>query len=397
MAWPGLACLLLALLPACATPKADQTVRDSMGPEQSPVPLLGGVNEELRDTAGRDVTPGPWERVWRVLPPTPGGGDADAARVIQAAVDSAGLAGGGLVLLPNGVFHLASTIEISHDNVQVRGAGMGRTVLVVGPHQHTAAIVAAGSPPSGFVRNIHVSDLTIDGNRAEKSQHYIGIFLQRVQGGSVHRVESMRSTDIGFGFGDASIPGPTTRDLVVSGCWAHDNTGNGFDAANVTRVLFFGNRSEHNGVPGVSSAAGFFTGHGSTSDITYIDNIAVGNAGTAFQASSGRPDGEDEYTRGIWYLHNVALASVPAPGTNGEAFLLNRGGRGPTAMAGPFEFAGNRTACNSMDSVHMGRGVTGVLDRGNTFGLRFNCERLMARAPSDVPAGPSRHAGRGAD
>lgn len=386
---------LLIVIPACAAQGPGAQPRHNLLPAIQH-PLSVGLSDDLRNAASLEFTPGPWERVWTVVAPADRQESGDDARPIQAAVDSAGAAGGGLVLLSEGVFRLATTIELSHDNVYVRGAGIGRTTLVIGRAQNTAAILAAGHAPSGFVRNIRVSDLTIDGNRQENSRHYAGIFLQRVQGGSVERVEAMRSTDLGLGFGDASIPGPTSRDILVIACWAHENGGNGFDAANVTRMTFVGNRSDRNGLAGIG--VGFFTGHGSTSDVTYLENVALANAGAAFQATSGRYDAEDRYTRGIRYLHNVALGSLPSAASEGNAFLLNRGGLGPTAMEGPYEFVGNRSACNRREGITTYGGVTGVLDRDNTFGFRHQCDSGATASPAErTRLSPSRSTRTGGD
>lgn len=319
---------------------------------------------------GRSVG-GIFDRSWDVTAhpfDAKGDGVHDDWRAIQQAVDSAGLAGGGTVWLPGGTYLLSATIAIHYDSIHIHGAGPGRTVLVIGPKQNTAAILAAGPAPDSAVRGIHASDLTIEGQGSLNDQHYIGIFFQRVHGGSVERVESRHSTDIGLGFGDASIPGPTTRDILVLGCWAHDNTGNGFDAANVTRIAFIANRAERNGIPFVHTGVGFFTGHGSTSDVLYFGNTAVDNAGAGFQASSGRNDAEDQFTGRIRYIANVVRGTRPSPIAPGSAFVLNRGGPGPTRMPGPFEFFANVAETNTQDAIVTGGRIARIVRLHNRFG-----------------------------
>ncbi|MFF3125136.1 glycosyl hydrolase family 28-related protein [Streptomyces sp. NPDC057908] len=56
-------------------------------------------------------------------------GSADAAPVINAAIERVGRAGGGTVLIPPGTYRIDDIIRIGHDNVVLRGAGSGRTVL----------------------------------------------------------------------------------------------------------------------------------------------------------------------------------------------------------------------------------------------------------------------------
>ncbi|WP_212911677.1 glycosyl hydrolase family 28-related protein [Streptomyces sp. TS71-3] len=56
-------------------------------------------------------------------------GSADAAPAINAAIEAAGAAGGGTVLVPPGTFRIDDLIRIGHSNVVLKGAGSGRTKL----------------------------------------------------------------------------------------------------------------------------------------------------------------------------------------------------------------------------------------------------------------------------
>ncbi|MFM9368046.1 glycosyl hydrolase family 28-related protein [Streptomyces sp. Da 82-17] len=56
-------------------------------------------------------------------------GSADAAPAINRALEHAGRAGGGTVLVPAGTYRIDGLIRIAHSNVVLRGAGSGRTKL----------------------------------------------------------------------------------------------------------------------------------------------------------------------------------------------------------------------------------------------------------------------------
>ncbi|MEO7144600.1 MAG: glycosyl hydrolase family 28-related protein, partial [Bryobacteraceae bacterium] len=69
-------------------------------------------------------------------------GDITAA--LQAAVDAAGQAGGGTVILPVGAFIVSSPIAIPYSNVSIEGAGSDRTLLEI-----PAGYASTGDPYDG--------------------------------------------------------------------------------------------------------------------------------------------------------------------------------------------------------------------------------------------------------
>ena len=58
-------------------------------------------------------------------------GDGDITAALQAAVNAAGAAGGGVVVLPAGQFTVSRSIEIPFDNISVEGRGSARTHVCV--------------------------------------------------------------------------------------------------------------------------------------------------------------------------------------------------------------------------------------------------------------------------
>lgn len=79
----------------------------------------------------------------------------DDTAAIQAAIDSAGVAGGGVVLLPKGRYEIHTTtdapfLRISHDNVVLRGQGSGKagTILHLGAPAPAKGVRRLGSVPA---------------------------------------------------------------------------------------------------------------------------------------------------------------------------------------------------------------------------------------------------------
>lgn len=184
-------------------------------------------------------------------------------RAIQAAIDAAHDAGGGVVTLPAGTFALAQS-DLGNgsiflkDNVFLQGAGMGETVLQVSSEVGTDAQI------TGIVRttidhasNYGVADLTIDGNRDARAdvpladgaevKHTNGFYSggQAISGNpdrEARREEYEDANQImdedvyvlrvefrdcsGYGFD----PHEQTHRLLVADCVAHGNGLDGFVA-----------------------------------------------------------------------------------------------------------------------------------------------------------------------
>lgn len=99
----------------------------------------------------------------RVIDPTArkfgakGDGTTDDSAAIQAAIDAAGDAGGGLVFLPAGTFRVGSALTVSDSNIHIVGAGRDLTTLDGGGANASAIVLADAATISYF----EVRDLTI--------------------------------------------------------------------------------------------------------------------------------------------------------------------------------------------------------------------------------------------
>jgi hypothetical protein len=96
--------------------------------------------------------------------------EADAScGAIQTAIDSLPAAGG-QVVVSSGIFVCDTAIVIDRNNVALRGQGSSTVLfLAAGSNSPVLVIGSTATPPQTTYFNIHVSDLAIDGNRANQT------------------------------------------------------------------------------------------------------------------------------------------------------------------------------------------------------------------------------------
>lgn len=159
---------------------------------------------------------------------------------LQAAIDAAGTAGGGIVQVPEGVFTIRQIVLKGH--VQLRGAGHLATRLILESGQNKHAIINHVSTNGTTDPNAlycTVADLCIDGNKANNTSGD-GIYLTRNpayapatndEGGdsdlawenqaTIERVMVLRAKNNGF---ESSNIGS----VRLTNCWAEHCDGHGF-------------------------------------------------------------------------------------------------------------------------------------------------------------------------
>ena len=129
---------------------------------------------------------------------------------IQAAIDNLP-ASGGQVVIKAGTYTCADSVVIDRDNVDLRGQGPA-TVLRLADHANLPLLVLGqtANDPTITRSNIHVSDLTLDGNRENQDfecydddcdAHQIrnnGITLRRVSDVLVERVTAVAARSGGL-------------------------------------------------------------------------------------------------------------------------------------------------------------------------------------------------------
>lgn len=107
-----------------------------------------------------------------------GDGTTDDTLAIQAALDQADL-----VTIPAGTYKIA-TLNITRSGVTLRGDGRGATTLL---STTGAPLVTAVGPVGDFLRDVHLSDMTLIGNSLSNQ---IGISLMRVRDSSISTVRA---------------------------------------------------------------------------------------------------------------------------------------------------------------------------------------------------------------
>ena len=203
-----------------------------------------------------------------------GNGTADDRAAIQAAIDAAHAAGGGVVYLPAGTYGVTGqahdydgALQLE-DNVFLKGAGMGQSVirLIDGWHGDIHGIVR--SPSNEITTNYGLADVTIDGNRANTDGHVYGFYC-------------------------GVLPGDprADEDVYVLRVEATNNSGYGFDPhARTERLLMQDNIADHNGLDGFTADFQI--------DAVFSGNLAYANDRHGFQAVTSSND--------ILFLNNVA-------------------------------------------------------------------------------------------
>jgi parallel beta-helix repeat protein len=148
-----------------------------------------------------------------------GNGIANDLPAIQKAIDACFAAGGGVVKIPAGTYRIDPPQVESAYNVQypsiggptitlrsgvsLVGDGRGATTLLVGANAANGSM-AIGTPAAGVVR-AGVSDLTIDGNRAENANGVWGVYMDASQGCIIERVRIYNTTSHGVFINTGSV------------------------------------------------------------------------------------------------------------------------------------------------------------------------------------------------
>jgi hypothetical protein len=160
-----------------------------------------------------------------------GDGVANDTAAIQAALDAAGVAGGGTVFVPAGVYNIrpanttdAAALYINYDNIALVGAG--RTISKLNFQLYNGGDPATTIPPplvSGLTQRGHgikfsasgvdtilISDLEIDGNAGNQGNN--GFPADPVTGVGW----DLTHKAINFGYGTAAVD-----NIVISDCYIH--------------------------------------------------------------------------------------------------------------------------------------------------------------------------------
>lgn len=185
-----------------------------------------------------------------------GDGVADDRPAIQAAIDAAALAGGGLVYLPAGVYWLRSVrvqagvrfyLLNYYSGVVLAGAGIDRTILraAAGLPDQTRIISSNSSDGLSLVRNATFRDFTIDGVAAQQPNAGSCVGISNVHTDTIAhlrvRVTGVKGTPDGEG---TCYDSYSSTNVVYRDCEAMQlrgaPTGSGFSATQSTNITYQG-------------------------------------------------------------------------------------------------------------------------------------------------------------
>ena len=219
-----------------------------------------------------------------------GNGSTDDTLAIQKAIDAAAKAGGGQVYVPAGTYIVSGRDEpgdgclMLKNNVELYGAGIGKTVIKVADGSDTKITGVIRSAYGEQNHDFGVSNLTIDGNRANTTGKIDGWFNGYIPGKNGHdsnvtldRVEIKNCSGYGFD------PHEQTWNMVISNSVAHGNGLDGFVADFLVNSRFDNNTSYDNDRHGFNVVT-------STHAFTLSNNSAYGNGSTGMVLQRGDED-----------------------------------------------------------------------------------------------------------
>ena len=215
--------------------------------------------------------------------------------MIQAAIEAAHAAGGGVVYVPAGTWGVGISADgygSVHlmDNVFLQGAGMGQSTLRLmdGITKDVTGIVR--TTWNEGISNAGLADITLDGNKANTTGKVDGFFTGPQPGQTtrdsditVLRVEIQNVSRYGFD------PHEQTERLTIADSVAHGNGVDGFVLDYNLDAVLSGNVSYGNGRHGFN----FVT---IAQDILVTNNIARDNGGAGFVVQRGSENIEGSHS-----------------------------------------------------------------------------------------------------
>ena len=243
-----------------------------------------------------------------------GNGATDDTLAIQRAIDAAAKAGGGQVYVPSGTYIVSGRDEpgdgclMLKNNVQLYGDGMGKTVIKVADGSDTKITGVIRSAYGEQNHDFGISDLTIDGNRANTTGKIDGWFNGYIPGKAGHdsnvTIDSVEVKNCsGYGFD----PHEQTFNLVLKDSKAHGNGLDGFVADYLVNSTFVNNTSYDNDRHGFNVVT-------STHNFTMRDNTAYSNGSTGIVLQRGDED--------IPAPNDVQISGGSVYGNNAEGILV---------------------------------------------------------------------------
>jgi hypothetical protein len=265
------------------------------------------------------------------------GDGTDATQGIQAALDTAGAAGGAVVCLAPGRYGISAPLALP-SNVELRGAGPGRTMLRLANNARTDMIVNA-DPVNGNT-GITIRDLELNGNKDNNPR----------------KAENPGAPQLQGTWDQAGIQWVRVTRSRIENCVVHDCAWNGIVMSGSRDIDLVGCRSDANGNVRVGPGAwGQFEAMG-----ILLWEGRAGSGNTAVRIRSCTVTGNEKH--GIEILgpsnRDDLVLGCLAVDNNSYGIIIN---------AVTSNHAGSITICTCLDNCEAGIGIFGdhVIAEGN--------------------------------
>lgn len=310
----------------------------------------------------------------------------DDTSAIQAAINAAHAAGGGVVFIAAGTYMVSGTADKSDgairllDNVTLQGEGMGLTILKVIDNNPYAITGVVRTPYNEITHDVAMYDLTIDGNRANNVNKIDGFYSGVAPGDTrqdynitIERVEVMNMTGYGFD------PHEQTVNLRIADSVAHHNGLDGFVADFLIDSVFENNLAYANDRHGFNVTT-------STTGLLLLNNVAHdnGSAGLIIQRSGEDITAPNHITvEGGAYYNNVregiyikiaedvTILGVDVYGNDRQGIRID--GSTNVLIDGATVFNNSQAAAGIYDEIRIGR----YNDTTGSSGLFFDTTGVM--------------------
>jgi Ca2+-binding RTX toxin-like protein len=216
-----------------------------------------------------------------------GDGVSDDTQAIQKAIDAAAKAGGGEVYLPHGTYIVSGANSDGgcltlKSNVMLNGERMGLTTLKLADGSSDDGLGLIHTVADANTTNATISNLTLDGNKANTSGTVDGIVTGSATGDKAHTTGlSVAGVELQNFSGDGLRAQALTTYSDVSDSLAHDNNGDGFatefkvEQVRPDDITFSDNQAYRNQGDGFNMVSG----PGNSYPFTFSSNDAYDNAG----------------------------------------------------------------------------------------------------------------------
>lgn len=281
--------------------------------------------------------------------------DTDYYQTIQDALNKVSADGGGTVLIDEGQYYLSKNVEM-FSNTYLRGMGMNKTILKLA--DNASPWMTNDGKNAGFIRSLEckdlkISDITLDGNKAKQGQSIpeqygrFGIFTESCTNVTFDKVHIMNFQGYGFDPHGTKTPVRWAKGLTITNCVSENNDWDGYTIDQTTDVLIDNCIAKFNGRHGINIVTG--------SQNVVIRNNYLYDNGHYFEDIGGGC--------GIAVQNNLNFGTRNIKVTNNTVLLSDRGS---ICINGAMDtLVSNNYAINATSCLQVSRGSKNITFQDN--------------------------------